>query len=186
MPEVSMANKRETEPNRDNAVTSIGTSSSDGKATSSAMQEAEHTAPRRPNGRFGKGKSGNPGGRPRGSRNAMSLLAQSLLDREVETIMRTLIERAKQGDPSALRLCVERLLPVKRERVVTIDLPPINCPADAKRALAAIIAAVAHGDLSPSEASEFSAMIDAYIRACGATDLADRLDEVQQFIGAKK
>ena len=181
-----MANKRETEPNRDNDVTSIGTTSPDGKATSSAMPGAEHPAPRGANGRFGKGKSGNPGGRPRGARNAMSLLAESLLDGEAEAIMRTVIERAKQGDPAALRLCVERLLPVKRERVVTIDLPPINCPADAKRAMASVIAAVARGDLSASEASQFSAMIETYLQACGATDLADRLDEVQQLSGAKK
>ena len=181
-----MVNKRQTEPNRPNDSTSIGPTSPDGGAPSIAMDGSEDTAPRPANGRFRKGKSGNPKGRPPGSRNAMSRLAEGLLDGEAHAIMRTVIDRAKKGDPAALRLCVERLLPARRERIVTIDLPPINCPADAKRALASIIAAVGRGDLSASEGNQFSEMIDAYVRACGATELADRLDEVKQFSQVKK
>ena len=181
-----MPDKREIEPSHRNDSKSIGPTSPDGHVPSITTDGSGDTAPRRANGRFRKGQSGNRKGRPQGSRNAMSLLAESLLDGEAQAIMRTLIDRAKEGEPAALRLCVERLLPVKRERVVTIDLPPINCPADAKRALASIIAAAAQGHVSPSEASQFSEMIDAYLRACGATELADRLDQVEQTLGIKK
>ena len=45
---------------------------------------------------FQPGQSGNPKGRPRGSRNRATLLAQELLGDEGETIMRKAIELAKK------------------------------------------------------------------------------------------
>jgi hypothetical protein len=109
-------------------------------------------------------------------------LAEALLDGDAEALVRTAIELAKKGDGVALRLCMERLLPVKRERTITIDLPPITSPGDAKQAMASIIAGVARGELSPSEASQFSELIDTYVRAAEATDLAKRLDEVERTL----
>jgi Family of unknown function (DUF5681) len=178
-----MANKQETEPTP--AAESVGSTPAD-STISNPGDGSERIAPRPADGRFRKGQSGNPKGRPPGSRNAMSLLVEGLLEGEADAIMRAVIEQAKKGEPAAQRLCLERMLPVKRERVVTIDLPPINCPADAKRAMAAIIGAVAQGDLSASEASQISEMINAYLKAWGATDLADRLDQVEQFMRTKQ
>jgi hypothetical protein len=146
----------------------------------------ENTGGKQGNGRFAQGLSGNPRGRPRGSRNKASLLAESLLDGDAEALVQKAIELAKKGDGVALRLCMERLLPVKRERAITIDLPPINSAADAKQAMASIIASVARGELSPSEASQFSELIDTYVRAAGATDLDQRLEEVERIVRRRK
>src|SRR5689334_5534051 len=65
-------------------------------------------------GRFRPGVSGNPAGRPRGSRNRATLIAQDLLDSDSEDLVKTAIKRAKKGDPVALRLCIERLMPPRR------------------------------------------------------------------------
>ena len=146
----------------------------------------ENTGGKQGNGRFAQGVSGNPRGRPRGSRNKASLLAEALLDGDAEALVRTAIELAKKGDGVALRLCLERLLPVKRERAITIDLPPITSPENAKEAMASIIASVARGELSPSEANQFSELIDTYVRAAEATDLAKRLEEVKKTLGRKR
>jgi hypothetical protein len=113
-------------------------------------------------------------------------LLEALLEEEAEALGRKVIDLAKEGDRVALRLCMERLLPVKRERAITIDLPPINSAADAKEAMAAIIASVARGELSPSEASQFSELIDTYVRAAEATDLAKRLEEVEKTLGRRR
>ena len=67
--------------------------------------------------RFQKGKSGNLKGRPRGSRNASTMAAEMLLQGEAEAITRKCVERAITGDPTALRLCLSRILPVKRGRL---------------------------------------------------------------------
>lgn len=76
-------------------------------------------------GGFQKGQSGNPAGRPRGARNKATLAAEALLDGEAETITRKAVEHAKAGDPWAVRLCLERVLPARRDRPVNFQLPQI-------------------------------------------------------------
>src|SRR5215471_9786577 len=80
-------------------------------------------------GRFPKGQSGNPAGRPPGSRNAVTELADSLLDGEAEGLVRKCVELALAGDKTALKLCIERLVP-RRVRVARLDIPEIATPAD--------------------------------------------------------
>ena len=72
------------------------------------LERAENTAPKQRGRPFEPGKSGNPIGRPKGARNQATLLAESLLEGEVEAITRKLINRALEGDTTALRLCLER------------------------------------------------------------------------------
>src|ERR1044072_6665575 len=62
-------------------------------------------------------------GRPVGSRNRATLALEPRLEGEGEAIMRKLIERAKSGNEAALRLCLERLIPPRRERTVSLKLP---------------------------------------------------------------
>jgi hypothetical protein len=79
---------------------------------------------------FVKGRSGNPRGRPVGARNRKTLVAAVLLDGESEALTRKAVELALAGDPTALRLCIERILPPCRERAVRFELPPIENAAD--------------------------------------------------------
>ena len=76
------------------------------------------------NGRWAKGTSGNPSGRPPGSRNKATLIIEQLLEDESEQLARKLINLAKEGDISALRLCMDRLAPVPKERNIHLDLLP--------------------------------------------------------------
>jgi uroporphyrinogen-III synthase len=61
------------------------------------------------------------------------------------------------GDLTAIRLCLDRLCPPRKDRHVTFDLPKMETAADAVVATSAIAAAVAVGELTPSEAGEFGA-----------------------------
>jgi hypothetical protein len=63
---------------------------------------------------FKPGQSGNPSGRPKGARNKSTVAAEALLDGESESLTRRCIDLAMEGDPTALRLCLTRILPVKR------------------------------------------------------------------------
>ena len=76
--------------------------------------------------RFRKGQSGNPSGRPRGARNKTTLAVEALLDGEAEVLTRKAVERAKEGDSVALRLCLERILPPRKDRPVSFALPKIE------------------------------------------------------------
>jgi hypothetical protein len=64
------------------------------------------------------GQSGNPYGRPRGARNRATVVAERLLDGEADALTRKAIELAKEGDTTALRLCIERILPARKDRPV--------------------------------------------------------------------
>src|SRR5208337_3445877 len=111
---------------------------------------------------FQPGRSGNPSGRPRGSRNRTTLAAQALLDGEGEKLTRKAFEMAHAGDTVCLRLCLDRIIPTRRERIVNLDLPEILDVAEAAKAISAIIKAVAAGELTPLEAKSFTDIVAAY------------------------
>src|SRR6266480_3389777 len=103
---------------------------------------------------FVKGQSGNPDGRPLGARNRKTLLA----DGSVEMVQ-NLIGKALAGEPAALRLCLDRLLPRGADRPVQFPLPQIECVGDIRRAVADIVRAVGSGDLTPREGRELLGVV---------------------------
>ena len=75
---------------------------------------AENTAQQQRGRPFEKGTSGNPSGRPRGSRNATTLALEALLDGQANALTQKAIDLALAGDMAALRLCLDRILPPAR------------------------------------------------------------------------
>ena len=124
---------------------------------------------------FEKGRSGNPAGRPRGCRNLSTQAAQLLLQGEAEALTRKAVELALGGDPTALRLCLDRVIPPHRERLVPLALPPMRKPADLAAAMEAIAAAVARGVLAPAEAAELAKVVDTFVNAIEMRDFDSRL-----------
>ena len=87
--------------------------------------------PGRPRGRpFAKGQSGNAAGRRAGCRNKATEAAALLLEGEAESLTRKAVELAMVGEPTAMRLCLERILPACRDRTVKFPLPPIESASD--------------------------------------------------------
>jgi Family of unknown function (DUF5681) len=111
---------------------------------------------------FEKGRSGNPAGRRRGSRNKATLAAAALLAGESEALTRKAVEMALAGDPTAMRLCMERVLPPCRERTLKFSLPRIKVARaaeicgpsgrDISLAMNAVTSALAQGEITPGEA----------------------------------
>ena len=118
---------------------------------------------------FEKGRSGNPAGRRPGSRNKATLAAAALLAGESEALTRKAVELALAGDPTAMRLCVERLLPPCRERTVKFTLPPIESVSDVSAAMRAVTAALAKGNITPDEAATIAGVVETSARAIETT-----------------
>ncbi len=104
-------------------------------------------------GRFSKGRSGNPAGKPRGARHRTTLAAEALLDGEAEALTRKAVEMALAGDSTAMRLCLDRILPPRRERPFNFKLPALQSAGDAAGAMAAIASAV--GGSAPRRSRSF-------------------------------
>src|SRR6185437_8037184 len=75
---------------------------------------------------FQKGRSGNPAGRQPGCRNRTTLVAEALLEGEAQALVRKAIELALAGDTTALRLCLERVVPQRKSRAVAFEAPRID------------------------------------------------------------
>jgi hypothetical protein len=131
---------------------------------------------------FLPGQSGNPAGRPRGSRNKKTLMLEALLDDESETLMRRVIGLAKMGDDVAMRLVFARMLPPRRDRPVPLGLPRIESEADARRASGDVMEAVGAGEVTPQEAEQLLRVIAGATIVMQSSGTAERMKRLQEQV----
>jgi hypothetical protein len=130
--------------------------------------------------KFRKGESGNPKGRPQGSKHKTTLAAQDLLDGEAQApFTRKAVELALNGNVVALRLCLERLIPPRKDRPITLKLPKMKGVEGIPKALEAIFKAVAGGEITPAEGQSMAAMLEAYLKGVKLTDIEARLTTLE-------
>ena len=132
---------------------------------------------------FVKGQSGNPAGRPPRPRSGSANAVQSALEREAEALGRKAVDLALGGDTAALRLCLDRLLPSRPDRVVPLALPPVRGVGDLTAAMAAIIAAAARGRISPREGVDLAKLVDILMRAIETREFDGRLRVLEEDAG---
>jgi hypothetical protein len=89
-------------------------------------------------------------GRPKGARHRTTVAIEALLEGEGEALTRKAIELAKAGDMQALRLCMDRLAPPRRDSPVAFNPPEMSTVSDVVLAMGALLKAVAEGDLTPT------------------------------------
>lgn len=135
-------------------------------------------------GRFQPGQSGNPGGRRAGARNRVSVLAQRLMDGDAEEVILALLKAAKDGDVSAIKLVLERVAPLPRNRPVHFAAPVIETAADLGNAMGAVLQGVAVGELTPDEAVSIASLVETRRRTIETLDLAARVAVLEQSKGA--
>jgi hypothetical protein len=116
-------------------------------------------------GKFLKGH----GGRPKGSRNRVTLAIENMLEGEGERIARVAIERALAGDPVALKLVLDRIAPVRKGR----SLPTIDVK-DGEGKIEALLRAVLDGELTPDEGQSVIGLIESAARIQVAHALEDQ------------
>ncbi len=125
---------------------------------------------------------GNPAGRPHGSRNKASIAADTLLDGEAEALTRKAIDLALAGDTVALRLCMERICPHRRDRSIKIKMPRVETPQDVLRAVATVVGAVGRGAITPSEGQALASLIETQRKAIELVQIEQRLAAVEQSV----
>ena len=110
---------------------------------------------------------------------------EGLLEGEAEALGRKAVELALAGEVSALRLCLERVSPVRRGRPVSVALSPCRDAAGLVEGGAALIAATASGDLTPDESSVMISMLSVQRQTIETADLEARIQALEGGGGAE-
>lgn len=136
--------------------------------------------------RFKPGQSGNPRGRPAGSRNKATIAAEAMIDKSGRKLTKKAIDMALAGDTTAMRLCLERLCPPRKGSPVRFDLPEMSNAGDVRSASLALVRAVADGILTPDEAGSVAPLIEAARRAIETDELERRIEAMEQQLEARR
>ena len=136
---------------------------------------------------FKKGESGNPQGRPPGTRNKTTIAALALIEDEGEQLTRKAVELALNGDLQALKLCMDRLAPPAKERPLeAFKLPQLTDQRSVLEALNAIANQLSEGELLPAEANSICKVLEQYRKHFETTELTERLEVLERTLMVRK
>jgi hypothetical protein len=141
---------------------------------------------------FVKGESGNPAGRPPGSRNTRTLLCEAFLENQAEGLTRTLVNMANGGDSTALRLAIDRILPRGASRPILFPLPRVDSARAARQAVADVIEGMTTAQLAPRDGNELLRVIERGAKIIATAEAAEAVAREGQprhvqvsWVGAK-
>lgn len=135
----------------------------------------------RKNAQTTRGKPFQPGnpGRPKGARHRVTRAIEELLEGQHEALTQKAIGAALGGDMTALRLCLDRIAPARKDAPISVSLPSVRSAADAVDASAALLAAVAAGEVTPDEAGRVMALLTAHRAIVETGDLELRITKLE-------
>jgi len=153
-------------------------------ATEKPAANAELDAERPPH-LFKPGQSGNPAGKKPGTCNRATRALEELLEGQGLALTQKAVDMALAGDTVALKICIDRIFPPRKDRPMTFALPPINTARDAADVMSSIMNAVAAGQLTPADASELSKVVACTVKSFEAAEFADSLASIDQLTDAQ-
>ncbi len=136
---------------------------------------AETTGRKQHGRQFPKGVSGNPKGRPKGSRHQALLALDALGESNAQDILRTVIESARGGDLRACEILLSRLWPARKGRPINLPIPDLKSTGDLLTALQKIVAAVAAGILTTEEGNSIAELLDTHRKMIETAELEQRI-----------
>jgi len=131
-------------------------------------------------GKFRRGVSGNPRGRPVGLVDRRSR-ARQLIDARQDELIAKAIELALGGDSAALKLCIERICaPIK-----SVDIPVLldNLPKSLSAKGEFVLLQIAGGSITPDQGTQLMTALAQQARIIGMSELHERLELLERTIG---
>jgi hypothetical protein len=133
-------------------------------------------------GRFQKGNAG----RRKGAKNKRTVWLEQIASSDLDAVVKAVLKKAKEGDTTAARLLLDRVWPAPKSRKVTIDVPAITNSGDLVKAMSAITAAMAGGEIDPSEAQQIAAVLEGHRKIIDTVELAERIAALETKIDSKE
>jgi hypothetical protein len=118
-------------------------------------------------------------GRPPGTRNKKTIF-QKALEKDGEKIIQKIKLRALKADPMAMRLCMERLVPLAKQSNARFLLPALETAANLTKAISAVTQAVAEGELSAQEGESIARIVESQRRNIEAGEFDARLRALEE------
>lgn len=127
--------------------------------------------------KFEKGKSGNPRGRPKDTKTAE---LRAMLRPHAGELIERAVELAREGDTTALRLCLERILPPLKGKDGTVEVPGLSRSKSLSEKGQKILAAAGTGKISPAEASTLMQALASQARIVEVDELERRIAALEK------
>ena len=119
-------------------------------------------------------------GRPRGSRNKTTVMAQELLNDHAEAVVRkVLMMGLRDSDMSALKLCMDRVVPVLREPLVKLGNLPTATAAEVSKSTQKVLQSFAAGKVPIGQALAVSDLLEKRRRVIETEGLDERLRKLE-------
>ena len=147
------------------------------------MSDEPSNTGRKADGRFAPGNRANPTGRPAGSRNKATLALEKLMVDDAEDVVKAMLAAAKGGYVQAAKVILDRVVPVRKGRLVEIDLPTVETAEDVVTAMSAVVGAMAEGTVTPEEADVIASVLDVKRRAIETVELAEEVARIRAHVG---
>ena len=142
--------------------------------------DAETTSLKQRGRAWPKGTSGNPAGRPKGSRHQALVALDAIGIDGAEAVLRSVVEAAAGGDMRAAEILLRRVWPERWGRPLRLELPTVEAAADLPGAYGELLRAVAASEASPEEAQAVAALLEAQRRAIETAELERRIAALER------
>jgi hypothetical protein len=105
---------------------------------------------------------------------------QEMLEQKADALVAKVVEMALDGNIGALRLCLDRLAPTRKNEPLFCEMPRLEKAADAVAAIAGIASAAAAGDVTADEAAKLARVISLYVNSLEVHEYEDRLAKLER------
>ena len=145
------------------------------------MDEPPDLSGRSTDGRWQKGFTGNPAGRPRNTRSQLAASLDAAAEADAPAIYQAIRDAALGGDSAAQSLLMSRWWPITKRSFVSLDdLPPMATARDVGAACALLVRRVALGELALEEAAAFSELLERLQKSLLAVDFEARIAALEE------